>query len=256
MISETLFPMLILIIALLTLSLIIFFINKTLANRAKVKTLSAAKNKAEEYIEKNALELTPILTNFYGEKSEHYLKNIKKQNQLFCNQLILLMMEYKPNIVNTLTGTLEIVHDAYINVFYEASQNHIPLAQEPQADLTPIDQDIKETILIMAQLCHQEIDENTLNNVESTKKIIRDCKEKIEAMSLENKTGAEESTQYLDLIEQLRLEKKNMRQTISQALEILEQIYQKYQTELALPENATFKQFDYDALISVFKLSK
>lgn len=217
------------------------------------------RKKAEEYIEKNASELGPILASFYGEKTEHYLKNIKKQNQLFCDQIISLMMEYKPNIIHTLTGTLETMHGAYINTFYEASQTHLSLTKELQNSshsLDHIDQEIKQAILMMAKLCHQEIDESTLDDIYAAKNFVVDFKEKIETAFIENKTLTEESSQYLDLIEQLRIEKKDMRETISQALQVLEQIYHTYQSELKLPENIALKQFDYDALVATFKLSK
>lgn len=47
-----------------------------------------------------------------------------------------------------------------------------------------------------------------------------------------------------------------MRQTINQALKILEQIYQQYKIELKLGEDITFKQFNYDELASIFKLTE
>ena len=261
MISEALFPILILFMGLLILSLIIYFINKTVTNRAKIKALVDAKNKAEEYIEKNATELSPILANFYGEKSEHYLKNIKKQNQIFLNQLILLMMEYKSNIVTRLTNALEILDQAYVNAFYEASQNHCSTTNQPSQPAPSlhsgsIEQGIQDIVLAMAPLCNQEVDEKTFNDPDAITKIISEGKEKIETLLLENKTRAEESTQYLDLIEQIRIEKKEMRQTINQALEILEQIHQKYKNKLMLAEDINVKQFNYDELLSVFKLNE
>lgn len=260
MTSEALFPV-ILIITLLTFSLIVFFIHKTLTNRAKIKLLADAKTKAEAYIENNASELTPILINFYGDQSEHYLKNIKKQNQLILNQLILLMMECKSNIANRLTNTLELLDQAYVNTFYEAAQHHHSLTNQPQQQPPAvhhqsIEQEIEEMILKMAHLCNLNVDEKTLEEPEAIKKTISDCREKIEAVFEENKTHAEESAQYLDLIEQIRLEKKDMRQTINQALKILEQIYQQYKIELKLGEDVTFKQFNYDELASVFKLTE
>lgn len=256
---DTLFPMLMFLGALLAVSLIIFFIKKTLVSRAKIKTLSAAREKAEEYIEKNALEMAPILTSFYGEKTEHYLKTIKKQNQVVCNQLLSLMMEYKPNIVTTLTGSLETVHETYMNVFYEASQAHHALTNNlQQASPLPVEylsQEIKQTILVIAQICQQEVDEQVFEDIHALPKLMLDFKEKIEAIFQEHKVVAEDASQYLDLIEQLRVEKKDMRQTINQALNLLEQIYQTYQAELKLPENITFKQFNYDALLAAFKVS-
>lgn len=259
MTSEALLPV-ILIITLLTFSLIIFFIHRTLTNRAKIKILSDAKIKAEEYIENNASELTPILINFYGDQSEHYLKNIKKQNQLILNQLILLMMECKSNIANRLTNTLELLDQAYVNTFYEAAQHHHSLTNQPQqpaaAHHPSIEQEIEDMILKMAHLCNLNVDEKTLEDPEAIKKTISKCREKIESVFEENKRTAEESAQYLDLIEQIRLEKKDMRQTINQALKILEQIYHQYKIELKLGEDVAFKQFNYDEFASAFKLKE
>ncbi|WP_428414040.1 hypothetical protein [Legionella sp.] len=258
MTSEILLPIL-LIITLLTFSLIVFFIQKTLKNRAKIKILSDAKNKAEEYIENNASELSPILINFYGEQSEHYLRNIKKQNKLFLNQLILLMIEHKSNIANRLTNALDLLDQAYVNTFFEAAQQHLSLTKQPQhppaVHNQSIEQEIEEMILQMAHLCNLDIDEKTLETPDSLKEIISGCKEKISTIFEENKAQSEESSQYLDLIEQIRIEKKDMRQTINEALQILEQIYQKHKVELKLDENITFKQFNYDKLVSVFKLT-
>lgn len=172
MTSEAVLPI-ILIITLLTCSLIAFFIHKALTNRAKIKILSDAKTKAEVYIENNASELTPILINFYGDQSEHYLKNIKKQNQLILNQLILLMMECKSNIANRLTNTFELLDQAYVNTFYEAAQHHRSLTnqqQPPAAHHQSIEQEIEEMILKMAHLCNLNVDEKTLENPEAIKK--------------------------------------------------------------------------------------
>ncbi|WP_149865243.1 hypothetical protein [Legionella saoudiensis] len=260
MTSETLLPA-VLVLTLLTFSLLVFFIHKTLTHRAKIKILSEAKTKAEEYIENNASELTPILINFYGDQSEHYLKNIKKQNQLILNQLILLIVECKSNIANRLTNTLELLDQAYVNTFYEAAQHHHSLTTQPQQPASAvhhqsIEQEIESMILKMAHLCNLDVDEKTLEDPEAITKTISECKEKIESIFEENKTHAEESAQYLDLIEQIRIEKKDMRQTINQALRLLEQIHQQYKTELKLGEDITFKQFNYDELASAFKLNK
>ena len=70
----------------------------------------------------------------------------------------------------------------------------------------------------------------------------------------QNQSIAEESAQYLNLIEQLRCEKTDQQEMSKQSLLLLEQIHQKYQVELDLPKYTTFKKLHYDELISAFKL--
>lgn len=250
MISDILVPSLFFIIALLTITLIILIFKKIKVNRDRLKLLGEAEANSGEYAEKNIRVLMPILENFYGEKKEHYLKNIKKQNQTFYNQLIALLIEYKPNFVKNLNTALEGLNESYANGFYEAAQS---CQKDPVYD--ELGTELKQTISMLAELGQQPMDEKVLSDPYAAQKFLLDCKEKIEGIFTENKSQAEELNQYMDLIEQLRQEKQDMRDTIQEFTKIFERIYAQYQQQLDFTKEASFKKINQDVLVSIFKLT-
>lgn len=244
-------PILIFITALVIIG---FIFNKVKANRDKLNTLSTAKHKSEEFVEKCTADLAPILNHFYGEKSNHYLKTFQKQNILFCNQIISLIIEYKPNISDKLVAALATLNEAYVNSFYEASQQTFNPSANQQNLVFSLDDEVKHTIAMIAKLCHQELDESLLIDSYSAQKQVLGFKDRIEAVFLENQSQSEELSQYMDLIEQLREEKREMRQTIGQLLGLLESIYNKYQKNLKLEKNISFEKADDETFRCAFKL--
>ncbi len=200
-------------------------------------------------------ELNPIYANFYKDKKEHYLKNIKKQNEQFCNLILSSMLDNKSDNVTVLPDALDSLNAAYINSLYEASESSAtPVVNEVDSASEQIDEDIKQTILMIGQLCHQEIDEKALADIFVSQKLLLDYKDKIKAVFMENQELAEESAQYLDLIEQLRKEKRDMKHIITQTTQVLEEIYKKYQKTLDLPNDVSFKNIDNEGIAATFKL--
>jgi hypothetical protein len=238
--------------------LTVFFIKKIKSSREKIKILEEVKKQTEESIEKSGTELTPIFANFYGDQSEPYLKAIKKQNLLFCNQMITLMMEYRPNMIKNFPNALELLNNAYINAFYEASKSYQTLAQKPHENggHQPFHPEFREFINTMSGVSNQHINEELFHDYEATNKYLVDLKEKIETVFIENQEKTEELSQYMDLIEQLRQEKKDLRDSVGKMHTLVEQIYDKYKLELELPEKISFKNIKHDVLVSAFKLDK
>ncbi|MDR3501482.1 MAG: hypothetical protein P4L79_02770 [Legionella sp.] len=258
MTSDTLFLILLLNIAIVTVLLSVFFVKKIKSSREKIKILDEVKKQTEESIEKSGAELTPIFASFYGDESEPYLKTIKKQNLLFCNHIIALMMEYSPDMAKTLPNVMELLSNAYINAFYEASQSYQTLTHKPHENGAhqPIHPEFREFINTMSGVSNQHINEEIFHDSAATNKYLVDLKEKIETVFLENQEKTEELSQYMDLIEQLRQEKKDLRDSVGRMQTLVEQIYDKYQHELKLPEKISFKNIKHDVLISAFKLDK
>ncbi|MFJ1269298.1 hypothetical protein ACD661_12090 [Legionella lytica] len=255
---DFLFPILLSNITIITVFLTLFFVKKIKSNREKIKILEALKEQSRESIEKSEVGLTPIFTRFYGDKSEFYLKAIKKQNLLFCNQIITLILEYKPNVVKTLPSVMELLNNAYIDSLYEASHSYQALAQNPseRGAHPSIHPEFKEFINTMSGVSNQHINEEIFHDSEATNKYLVDLKEKIETVFIENQEKTEELSQYMDLIEQLRQEKKDLRASVGKMQELVEQIYDTYKHELELPEKISFKNIKHDVLVSAFRLDK
>ena len=259
MIPFNLLLFLIVFFIILILLVLFFLIKKNISNKQKINILLKTKKKSTKSIMRNMDEIKKIMTNFYGDKAEEYMNKIKAKNQSFCTQVLTMLLEYNPDLSQKLPAALESINDAYIMSFYDASQLFSALKESPGKNETvhrDVDEQLKETILYMAELCRLEIDKPLLNDYHFILKSLPDFKEKIDAVFEEKNTISETASQYLDLVEQLRQEKNDMKKTINEALQILERIYIQYKSELNLPEDMKFKKFNYDRIASSFKLNE